>query len=97
MIIDAKNISKKSLFKFLLIGIGLGSLVLWLLLSILSIFGSGGISMDFDTEPGLAGFLETLAIWPFFALIWAGFTWLFLILGLAILNRFTSLTLETKD
>lgn len=97
MTIEAKNISKKSLFKMLLVGFGAGSLPLWLLFSILSIFGSGSLSMTFDSASGLEGFLEILVTWPFFALIWAGFTWLFLILGLAIVNRFTSLTLATKD
>lgn len=96
MVIDSKDISKKSLFILLLAGFGTGSLLLWLLFSILSIFVSGSIGMSFESASGLAGFLETLIIWPFFALLWAGFTWLFLILGLAIVNRFTSLTLNTK-
>ena len=97
MIIDSKNISKKSLFKILGAGFGIGSLVLWLLFSIVSIFVGGSISMSIESVSGLNGFLETLVIWPFFALLWAAFTWLFLILGLAIVNRFTSLTIETKN
>ena len=97
MVIDSKNISKKSLFTLILYGFGLGSLLLWLLFSILSSFASGNIGMTLESASGLAGFLETLVIWPFFALIWAAFTWLFLILGLAILNRFTSITLKIKD
>ena len=97
MVIDSKNISKKSLFTLILYGFGLGSLLLWLLFSILSSFAAGSIGMSIDSASGLAGFLETLIIWPFFALIWAGFTWLFIILGLAILNRFTSITLTIKD
>ncbi|MFT4815929.1 MAG: hypothetical protein ACI80L_001505 [Pseudohongiellaceae bacterium] len=97
MVINSKDISKKSLFKLLLAGFGIGSLVLWLLLSIVSIFVGGSIDMSIESESGLAGFLETLVIWPFFALLWAAFTWLFLILGLAIVNRFTSLTIETKN
>lgn len=97
MIIETKNISKKSLFKFLLVGFGTGSLLLWLLLSILSIFGAGNIDMTIETAAGLEGFLETLVLWPFFALLWAGTTWLLLIIGLAIVNRFTSLKLESKD
>ena len=97
MVIDSKIISKKSLFKLLLVGFGLGSLLLWLLLSVLSYFAHGSISMSMDSSRGFAGVLEVLIIWPFFALIWAGFTWLFLILGLAMVNRFTSLTLNTKE
>jgi fatty acid desaturase len=97
LVIDSKNISKKSLFKLLLAGFGIGSLVLWLLFSIVSIFVGGSIDMSIESASGLAGFLETLVIWPFFALLWAAFTWLFLILGLAIVNRFTSLTIETKN
>ncbi|PCI79758.1 MAG: hypothetical protein COB20_04010 [SAR86 cluster bacterium] len=97
VIIDSKNISKKSLFKFLLAGIGIGSLFLWLLLSLLSGFVSGSVDMTLESASGLAGFTQSLLIWPFFALIWAGFTWLFLILGLATINRFTSITLQTKD
>ena len=97
MVINSKDISKKSLFKLLLAGFGIGSLVLWLLLSIVSIFVGGSIDMSIESKSGLAGFLETLVIWPFFALLWAAFTWLFLVLGLAIVNRFTSLTIETKN
>ena len=97
MVIDSKNISKKSLFKLLLIGFGIGSLLLWLLFSILSIFVSGSIGMSIDSMSGLAGFLETLVLWPFFALLWVGITWFFLILGLAMVNRFTSVKLMTKD
>ena len=97
MVIDSKNISKKSLFKLLLAGFGIGSLVLWLLFSIVSIFVGGSIDMSIESASGLAGFLETLVIWPFFALLWAAFILLFLILGLAIVNRFTSLNIETKN
>ena len=97
MVIDSKNISKKSLFKLLLAGFGIGSLLLWLLFSILSIFVGGSIDMSIESASGLAGFLETLVIWPFFALLWAAFILLFLILGLAIVNRFTSLNIETKN
>ena len=97
MVIDSKHISKKSLFKLLLAGFGIGSLLLWLLFSILSIFVGGSIDMSIESASGLAGFLETLVIWPFFALLWAAFILLFLILGLAIVNRFTSLTIETKN
>lgn len=97
MVIDSKDISKKSLFKFLVAGIGIGSLFLWLLLSIFFSFASGGVEMTFESASGLAGFTETFIIWPFFALIWAGFSWIFLILGLTTINRFTSLTLRTKD
>ena len=53
--------------------------------------------MSIESASGLAGFLETLVIWPFFALLWAAFILLFLILGLAIVNRFTSLNIETKN
>jgi len=97
MLIDSRNISKRSLFKLLLIGCGIGSLLLWLLLSILSSFATGSISMTMESTPGFAQFLEVLVTWPFFALLWVGLTWLLLILGLTIANRFTSLTLETKD
>lgn len=97
MVIDSKNISKKSLFYLLITGVGIGSLLLWLLISIVSFFGGGNISMTLESASGLAGFLETLIIWPFFALLWAGLTWVFLILGLAIVNRFTTVTLKTKD
>tara|TARA_B110000305_G_scaffold8275_1_gene8097 strand:- start:73 stop:366 length:294 start_codon:yes stop_codon:yes gene_type:complete len=97
LVIDSKHITKKSLFKLLLAGFGIGSLLLWLLFSILSIFVGGSIDMSIESASGLAGFLETLVIWPFFALLWAAFILLFLILGLAIVNRFTSLNIETKN
>ncbi|MBL4572303.1 MAG: hypothetical protein JKY86_04420 [Gammaproteobacteria bacterium] len=97
MIIDSKDISKKSLFTLLLAGIAMGSLFLWLLLSILSIFVSGSVDISFEVVSGLAGFTTSLLIWPFFALIWTCLTWLFLTLGLSTINRFTSLTLKTKD
>ena len=96
MVIDSKNISKKSLLKLLLAGTGIGSLFLWLLISILSIFISGSVDITIESASGLAGFTKSLLIWPFFALIWTSFTWLFLILGLSTINRFTTLTLKTK-
>ncbi len=97
MIIETRNISKKSLFEILLVGLGLGSLLFWLLLSVLSVFVSGSVGMSFDSTKGLAGFTETLLVWPFFAVFWVGFTWLFLVPGLAIINRFAPLQLKTKD
>ena len=97
MTIYVKNISKKSLFTLLLVGFGIGSLLLWLVLSVLSIFVSGSIDMTIESASGLAGFLGTLVIWPFFAVFWAVATWLLIILGLAIVNRFTPRSLETKD
>jgi hypothetical protein len=81
----ARNISKKSLFKLLLAGLSIGSLLLWPLFSIVSIFVGGSIDISIESASGLAGFLETAIIW------------LFLTLGLAIVNRFTSLTIETKN
>ncbi len=81
----ARNISKKSLFKLLLAELSIGSLLLWPLFSIVSIFVGGSIDISIESASGLAGFLETVVIW------------LFLTLGLAIVNRFTSLTIETKN
>jgi len=80
-----KNISKKSLFKLLLPEFGIGSLLLWPLFRIVSIFVGGSIDISIESASRLAGFLEAVVIW------------LFLILGLAIVNRFTSLTIETKN
>ncbi len=97
MLIETRNISKRSLFKLLFVGFGLGSMFFWVLLSFLSMYVSGGLTWEIEAESGLGRFTETLIIWPFFALLWAGFTWLMLILGLAVVNRFSALTLTTKD
>jgi len=80
-----KNISKKSLFKLLLPEFGIGSLLLWPLFRVVSVFVGGSIDISIESASGLAGFLEAVVIW------------LFLILGLAVVNRFTSLTIETKN
>ena len=97
MIIETKSISKRSLFKLLIVGFGLGSLFFWLLLSLLSMYVSGSLTWEIESASGLGRFLETLFIWPFFAVLWTAFTWLMLILGLALVNRFSILTLRTKD
>ncbi len=97
MIIQTKSISRRSLFKLLIVGFGLGSLFFWLLLSLLSMYVSGSLSWEIESASGLGRFIETLTFWPFFAVLWAAFTWLILILGLAVINRFSILTLRTKD
>ncbi len=97
MIIETRSISKRSLFKLLIVGFGFGSLFFWLLVSILSMYMSGSLTWEIESSFGLTRFTETLILWPFFALLWAGFTWLVLILGLAVVNKFSTLTLRTKD
>lgn len=97
MIIETKSISKRSLFKLLVVGFGLGSLFFWLLVSILSMYVSGSLTWEIESMTGLTRFIDTLIIWPFFAILWAAFTWLFLILGLAVVNRFSRLTIHTRD
>ncbi len=97
MIVETRNISKRSLLKILIVGFGAGSLFLWLLLSFLSMYASGSLTWDLEPERGIARFMDTLIIWPIFAVLWASFTWHFLVLGLALVNRFSKLTLITKN
>lgn len=97
MIIETRKISKLSLFKLLIVGFGLGSLFFWILVSVLSMYVSGSLTWEIESLSGLTRFTETLIIWPFFVILWAVFTWLLLILGLAVVNRFTTLTLTAKE
>ena len=97
VIIETRNISKRSLLKIIIVGFGAGSLLLWLFVSFMSMYVSGSLTWDIESERGIGRFMDTLIIWPLFALLWASFTWLFLVLGLALVNRFSSLTLRTRD
>lgn len=97
MIIEARSISKRSLFKLLIVGFGCGSLILWLLISALSMYASGSLTWEIEAERGLARFFDTFILWPVFALLWVAFTWFFLVVGMLLVNRFSTVTVKIRD
>ena len=84
MEVIASKISKKSLFKLLFIGLSFGFLVFFLMCGIAAIFGAETVRWEETPITGFSGLLLALAMWPIFSFFFAGFIWIFSILGLWI-------------
>lgn len=99
MIINSARISKKSLFRLLLIGNLFGWMVFFLIAAIGSLFGLEAITISLNgaSVTGVPGFILVLITWPVFSLFWATFTWIFSALGLWIYSTRKSLTLELQE
>jgi len=97
MLIRVQTIGKMSLLKILSVGVGVGSLVIFLVLGVMSAFGVGRISLEGTFTIGDGGFLDTLLFWPLFALVWILITWLFCSLGLWIFGKIKPLSLKLTE
>jgi len=87
LIVETRKISKKSLFAIMFAGIGLGSLLLFILIASLAFFDLGSLTINADLELGPINFLFVLLTWPFFALFWIILTWALLVPGLWIFAK----------
>ncbi|WP_040307510.1 hypothetical protein [Agarivorans albus] len=96
MEISAKNISKKSLFKFLLKSVGYGLIAYCLLLGVLSLFGFETIAFNEQYYTGIKGLLVSLPLGFVLGLIFTCFVWLIGILGLWINSFFSGVTIVFK-
>ncbi|MBQ0718655.1 MAG: hypothetical protein KBT88_00485 [Gammaproteobacteria bacterium] len=96
MIIEAKKISKASLFKLLLKGLGCGFFVLFVGCGVAAILGAETVSWNGEPVKGLMGGVTAFLMWPFFSLFLACFIWLFSVFGLWIYSFFGTLSIEFK-
>lgn len=94
MTFRAKKISKKSLFKILLIGLGIGSFFFFLLIALLSLSGREGVELNGEPVSGFVGFMTVMAMWPFLTLIQTFIVWLFSILGLWVYSFIRPISID---
>ncbi|MFW1676855.1 hypothetical protein ACFVYJ_03625 [Pontibacter sp. JAM-7] len=97
MHIEARKISKASLFRLLTLGLGCGFFVLFTLCGIASIFGADTVSWNGESVTGVMGLAAALLMWPLFSLFFALFIWLVSIFGLWLYAFFGTLTFEFRD
>lgn len=97
MIVETRKISKKSLFVIIFVGIGLGSLFLFLLIASLAFFDLGSLTINAELELGPIDFFFVLLIWPFFALFWIVLTWAILVPGLWVFGKARVLKIDIQD
>lgn len=96
MEVVAKKISKGTLFKILLIGLGLGIFAMCLLYGTAAVFGAQTVSWQGRQVTGISGLLIALAMWPVFSVIFTVIIWLYTILGLWIYSFFRPFKLVLK-
>ena len=87
-IVEAKKISKASLFKLMLIGALIGLFLLFLLCGIAAIFGYETVSLNGKPVTGVRGFITALMMWPIFSLFFTCFGWAIITFGLWIYSFF---------
>lgn len=96
MEITASKISKRSLFKLLLIGFCLGFFVFFLVCGIASVFGLETVKWGEAPVTGFSGLLLALAMWPVFSLFMASFMWCIVAFGLWLYSFIKPLKLVFK-
>ena len=87
-IVEAKKISKASLFKLMLIGAFIGLFLLFLLFGIAAIYGYETVSFNDKYITGVWGFIAALLMWPIFSLFFTCFGWAIITFGLWIYSFF---------
>ena len=97
MNITAKKISKASVFKIYIIGLGLGLFVFFLIMGLSALFGSQTVKFNGESVTGFMGLVVALCMWPIFSVIFAGFMWLISILGLWVYSVFYPITISFKE
>jgi len=97
MQIEAKKISKSSLFRLLALGLGSGFLVFFTLCGIASVFGAETVHWNGEIVTGVMGLVTALLMWPFFTFGFTLFIWLFSIFGLWVYSFFGTLKFEFRD
>ena len=88
MEVFAKNISKSSLFKLLFQSIGYGLFAFCFLMGIFSIFGFETVTWNGEAIKGFNGFLVSIPMGLFMAVLFTCFMWVLGILGLWINSYF---------
>lgn len=94
MKIQARKLTKKSLFKVILISYAIPFFIFFLICGISSIFGANTVRWNNETIVGSKGFFAALAMYPFFCLLFSGLSWLGSAFGLWVYSKFKKLELE---
>lgn len=97
MQIEAKKISKASLFRLITLGLGCGFFVFFTLCGVASIFGAETVSWNGESVTGVMGLVAALLMWPIFSLFFSLFIWLVSIFGLWVYSFFGTLKFEFRD
>jgi hypothetical protein len=92
----ARKISKKSLFNLLFIGLffGIGSFVI--LCGLAALLGAETITWNEESKTGLEGLLYSFLLAPMISGFFAGFFWVFLVIGLWIYSFINPLKITFK-
>lgn len=93
----AKKISKKSLFKLLLVGFTTGLTSFSLLCGIAAIFGAETIQWNGVYRTGIEGLVYSIFMGPVLGVVFACLIWLFLAPGLWFYSFFRPLKLSFKN
>jgi hypothetical protein len=97
LIVENRKISKKSLFGILSIGIGVGSLLLFIFIASLAFLDLGSMTLNAELELGPIDFFFVLLVWPFVAMLWILLTWPILILGLWVSGKIGVMKIHFQD
>lgn len=97
MQIEARKISKASLFRLIALGLGCGFLVFFTLCGIASIFGAETVRWNGESVTGIMGLIAAFLMWPVFSLLFTLFIWLVSIFGLWVYSFFGTLKFEFRD
>lgn len=93
----AKKISKKSLFKILMIGFTVGLTVFSLLCGIAAMFGAETIQWNGVYRTGVEGLIYSIFMGPVLGIVFSCVIWLFLVPGLWIYSFFQPLKVAFKN
>ena len=96
-IVEARKISKASLFKLMLTGASIGLFLLFLLCGIAAIYGYETISFNDKYITGLWGLIAALLMWPIFSLLFTCFGWAVITFGLWIYSFFRVLRVAFRE
>ena len=96
-IVEAKKISKASLFKLMLTGASIGLFLLFLLFGIAALYGYETVSFNDKYVTGVWGLIVALLMWPIFSLIFTCFGWTIITFGLWIYSFFRVLRVAFRE
>jgi len=91
-----RKLSKRTLFKILLIGLCGGIMPLCVLMGILSLFGANTVEVNGHYLTGLTGFIAAPIIGLFVGVLLSAISWVFSCIGLWIYSLYSSLTICYK-
>jgi len=96
MKLEVHKISKFSLFKLLILGIGCSFFFLFLVFGVAALMGEETVKFDNQPIIGIQGLITSMLIWPIFSLTFSSFIWCFCSLGLWVYSFLGNLNLKFK-